>query len=619
MLEGFENDVHDLVEAYERSVEHADALADRRFDHAEAAGRLAEVERTAGELERRVVASDEEKARLNERGGEINAAWAALWRHVPFEPLDPERMQVWLDARDAILQGLSERHQAETDLEALRTQEHRAREPVTDELVALGTDPQGLQTLSLAELVEAALKEHGRHESGNRERARLVAERDRAREALERGKGALAQAREAKTSWKERWAAALADVGLRADVAPEAVEVQLELIERARAAATRSASLRETIAGTARAVATFERSAAKLVDLVARDLASAPAEQALVEIERRLAEAERIQGLREAKQAEARALDARIEERRKSLARAASSVAHLMQAAGVDSTRALRKAIDRSDRRRALDAERAATAVKLSDDGDGNPIDVLVTECAGVDLDEAAAKEAAIQSELEALQSRLAEAAEQRSRARDAFEAIGGSDAAVHAAADREDALAELRDISEQYVRARGSALILEWAVDRYRRERQAPLLSRAADLFRTLTAGSFTELRVDYDNKDRPCLVGLRPEGDAVPVSGLSSGTADQLYLALRVAAVEEYLTSGSPLAFIADDLFVNFDDERAAAGLEVLNRLSQQTQVLFFSHHRHLVDMARTVLGASCHVVDLGSEAARVPRKAA
>ena len=516
-------------------------------------------------------------------------------------------------------QGLSERRQAETDLEALRTRERDAREPVTDELVALGADPQGLQSLSLAELVEAALEAHRRHLSGNQERARLVAERDKAREELERRKGALAQASEARTSWQERWNAALADIGLRADVPPEAVEAQLELIERARAAAARIASLLESIAGSRRALAAFERSASELAERIARDLATTPAEEALVEIENRLTEAERVHGLREAKQAEARALDARIEERRKLLARAASSVAHLMQAARVDSTKALREAIDRSDRRRALEAERMATAAKLSDDGDGNPIEVLEAECADVDLDEAAAKEATIQSELEALQSRLAAAAEDRSRARDAFEAVGGSDAAVHAAADREDALAELRDISERYVRARGSALMLEWAVDRYRRERQAPLLSRAEELFRTLTAGSFTDLRVDYDTRDRPCLVGIRPEGDAVPVPGLSAGTADQLYLALRVAAVEEYLATAAAMPFIADDLLINFDDARAAAGLEVLERLSHRTQVLFFTHHRHLVGLARTVLGSSCHVVDLGSETARVPRKAA
>ena len=232
---------------------------------------------------------------------------------------------------------------------------------------------------------------------------------------------------------------------------------------------------------------------------------------------------------------------------------------------------------------------------------------MLEPECAAVDLNEAAAKEGEIQAKLEALQHRLAEAAEERSRARDAFERLGGSDAAARAAADREDALADLRDIAARYVRTRGSALLLEWVIERYRRERQAPLLARAGELFETLTAGSFTGLGVEYDARDRPGLVGVRPGGGSVPVSGLSSGTADQLFLALRIGAVEEYIAKAGALPFIADDLFIHFDDQRAAAGLKVLERLSRKTQVIFFTHHQHLVNIARQNLEPSLDVIDL------------
>ena len=78
-----------------------------------------------------------------------------------------------------------------------------------------------------------------------------------------------------------------------------------------------------------------------------------------------------------------------------------------------------------------------------------------------------------------------------------------------------------------------------------------------------------------------------------------MSAGTADQLYLALRVAAIEDYLDHAEPMPFIADDLFINFDDKRAAAGFRVLNELAKKTQVLFFTHHEHLLDVARNTLG--------------------
>jgi uncharacterized protein YhaN len=51
--------------------------------------------------------------------------------------------------------------------------------------------------------------------------------------------------------------------------------------------------------------------------------------------------------------------------------------------------------------------------------------------------------------------------------------------------------------------------------------------------------------------------------------------------------------------MPFIADDLFINFDDKRAAAGFRVLGELAKKTQVLFFTHHEHLLEVARKALG--------------------
>ena len=86
-----------------------------------------------------------------------------------------------------------------------------------------------------------------------------------------------------------------------------------------------------------------------------------------------------------------------------------------------------------------------------------------------------------------------------------------------------------------------------------------------------------------------------------------MSTGTADQLYLALRVASIEDYLERADALPFVADDLFINFDDERAAAGFTLLGELAKKTQVLFFTHHQHLVDIAQNILGTSTSLVTL------------
>ncbi len=59
--------------------------------------------------------------------------------------------------------------------------------------------------------------------------------------------------------------------------------------------------------------------------------------------------------------------------------------------------------------------------------------------------------------------------------------------------------------------------------------------------------------------------------------VIGMSEGSRDQLYLALRLAALELQVEQGFAMPLIADDLFINFDDRRTAAGLRVLGELSR------------------------------------------
>jgi chromosome segregation protein len=88
--------------------------------------------------------------------------------------------------------------------------------------------------------------------------------------------------------------------------------------------------------------------------------------------------------------------------------------------------------------------------------------------------------------------------------------------------------------------------------------------------------------------------VVALRPDGTACPADRLSEGARDQLYLALRLAAISGLAEQTEPLPFIADDLLASFDDSRAQATLRVLAGFSAVTQTILFTHHGHIADMA-------------------------
>ncbi|HEX6828020.1 MAG TPA: hypothetical protein VF104_03475, partial [Burkholderiales bacterium] len=147
---------------------------------------------------------------------------------------------------------------------------------------------------------------------------------------------------------------------------------------------------------------------------------------------------------------------------------------------------------------------------------------------------------------------------------------------------------------SRAYARARLAGAILSHVVQTYRDRHQGPILQRAGEIFARVTLGSISGLTVDYED-DQQVLLGVRPDGARVTVAGMSQGTRDQLFLSLRLAAIEQHLEGRGPMPVIIDDLLVQFDDDRARATLEVLAELSKSTQILFFTHHRHLVEIAK------------------------
>ena len=606
----------DLATAFEPAMRTADEVADRRFDNAEAAGRQAEMSRNIGEQEDRMAELRRQQETLTQEGERLDNDWQVLWDQVPFKPLAPNAMLEWLEARDELLKAVERRAEATSALEIQRSEEREDKEGLLAELLSLGTDRSALEVDTLPVVLERAESVRRQYAQEAEDKARLSNNLQEAATDTKRRRRELARAKEAWLQWQEEWSAGLTELGLATDSNPDAVSAQIDVIDQMREKAGRINDLRhQRIDKINRDIADFESVVAKIVSELADDLASMVADDAVLEIENRLGEAQRIRDLRKNKETEIEAVENNVrvlEEDRKD---ARDSVNHLKDAAGLDTSGELRSAIEKSDTFRALQADLATTLQTLEQEGDGLTVGKLEAECNAIDIDQVAAQEETTDAELKALRDQLTTAIENRSQARDAFQAIGGDDAAARAEATRQEALAEIREVSERYVRVRTSAMLLQWGIDRYRREKQAPLLKRAGELFAKMTGDSFSDLRVDYDENDHAHLTGLRPDGEVVRVLGMSSGTADQLYLALRVASIEDYLNRADALPFVADDLFINFDNDRAGAGFEVLGELSKKTQVLFFTHHLHLLHIARETLGDSISVVNLDEKQVNTP----
>ena len=156
------------------------------------------------------------------------------------------------------------------------------------------------------------------------------------------------------------------------------------------------------------------------------------------------------------------------------------------------------------------------------------------------------------------------------------MEALGNPEVLKQQLEKMNGRIAELERIYQATVLAQQT---LETARQELQR-RFAPRISqRAQELFARLTAGRYQRLSLGEDFS-----LGTATEGEDTLHSALwrSDGTADQLYLALRMAVAEE-LTPQAPL--VLDDAFVRFDDDRLKEILKLLNQTGKEKQVIVFT----------------------------------
>jgi uncharacterized protein YhaN len=580
---------------YENEVRAADDIADRLRREAERVTRLAALlaDREACKEERADVAA--QQTELAERRASDRQAWRALWQSVGIEPQPPLEMKDWLLRHAALVRAIEELRQAEAEIASIRATIEAHRAPIGALLEALGAPAPA--SSSLASLLDQA---------GNRLDA--VGRAEVLRHQIDRDIGELesqiveqrAAAREheaAGENLEKAWQTALAPLGLTAKASPEQATVTIDLLGDAFHKIDQAEAARRRAAGIERDAQTFGDDVRKLASEHAPDLLGRPPEEAATQIIERHRQGQ-------VTLAERRELDRHLQEtsqlleEQKTRRRSAEArIAELLAEARVDSTEELERAERRSDEARTLEQEIAQLESQLLDIGADAVALRAEIETSGAD--ELAARLEDVEREIEELREQQRVIDQRIGGCESGLKALGDPKArAAEAAADAEEELAKVREITERYLRVRVASIVLAREIERYRQENQGPILTRAGELFRRLTLGSFTSLRADFDEKDQPVLRGVRSDDRDVGVEAMSDGTRDQLYLALRLATLERYAEHNDPMPLVVDDILIHFDDDRARAALEVLGELSLNTQVLFFTHHARLVELAERVI---------------------
>ena len=589
--------------AFEARMHEADTLADARL------------ERAQHEADRQSYANQLEKLKLERTGIESDiqvietrmarqlADWQAQAAACGLPDLPLDAAPTWLKRHQDALELLARRQNAENQLQALHQRVEALRQALTERLALPATTHLDDALRQARERLETAQRIAG-------QRSTLETQIQDAQRRLVPLQTALTQAESQWQEWQQAWQAALAEAGHEDTLPVEQLETRLARMQDIETLLAQMDSLRaDEIEPLQNALDSWMRDIRTLADQLMPDAsADMSAQDMTLTLAGRLKTARQNEAEHHRLQQQQAHDRQALEAARQQQIQVDALLQPLRVAAGIDDMAQLGPAIARSEERRQIEHEIQRIETALREAGDGQPIESLRTEAASIEPDQ-------LQVELNRLGTEAGQIVEDISRLgarhgqlKAAFDALNGSDAAARAAARQQEAAAGMAEAAERYLRLKTAARLLQWSMERFRQTRQGPMLARASEIFQTLTLGSFSRLLVDADNHDSPRLMSIRADGGRpVEVSGLSEGTRDQLYLALRLAALDQQASQGSRMPLIADDLFINFDDRRTAAGLQVLGDVSRRMQVILLTHHDHLVPLARQVLGDGLNVIEL------------
>lgn len=156
-------------------------------------------------------------------------------------------------------------------------------------------------------------------------------------------------------------------------------------------------------------------------------------------------------------------------------------------------------------------------------------------------------------------------------------------------------------DSAHELVRLLLAKRMVSGAIEAWGTESQPKVYERASRLMELMTAGAWAGVASSGSD-----VCAIDSFGAQFPPRLLSLGACQQLYLALRIALLECAPEVGTAVPVLADDILVNFDDDRRAGAARALAELAQSRQVIVFTCHKEVVSTFNEQ-AQNVHVLDI------------
>lgn len=148
-----------------------------------------------------------------------------------------------------------------------------------------------------------------------------------------------------------------------------------------------------------------------------------------------------------------------------------------------------------------------------------------------------------------------------------------------------ENKKAVVQNYVDEWISNKLAAGMIRKTLDQVTEEKFKEIIQEAEKYFELLTDSNYKKINFQKDE-----LFVINNQGDLVDVRGLSRGTAEPLYVAIRLAYIR-HTSDKMDFPLIMDDPFVNFDHGRKVKMYELLRKFSRDLQIIYFSFDSDVV----------------------------
>jgi len=592
-----------LAAVFPELLRRADEISDLRFANAKAVAihdRLVK-EINFGRAEHQRIGGELTKA--DNEDSELRQCWTEEWDALGSALLSPAEMKEWMQSRQVILDRVEQCRDKENDLRALQERVFTAAADINARLAEVGSQAAGdnkplAVVIKVGEGVAKKLEEQIRLIEDIQRRLHLL--------AIEKHQAKLDACEAQLSDWSQRWTSLVSVLLLPEPSSPDQVGGALAILEKVFDHLKDAERLQYRLTRIGDNIEQFEKGVSQLVAAIDSALGSVPAGVAVAQLHLRLVEARKAETQREELENQNSKDESGLSNCISKAQIAAETLNKFKTLTNSRDDQQLEATITAAEKRAEKRDEYDRIAVGLIERNSLPDVGHIEEEASGYELDSLRSEILSSEDRLKALQDEVFETGSEHGKLVQEFERLQRSDESTLQAQKAEDAVARVRPAVAQYLRLRLASEVLQRAIESYREKHQGPVLSRASALFSSLTLGDHSGLTTGFGDDDKPVLVAIRKNKEQVQVEGLSEGTRDQLYLALRLAAIEHHIENVSPCPVILDDILINSDDTRSSAALEVIGDLAKHAQVLFFTHHRRLAELG---MMAGAQMIELDS----------